>query len=64
MNKLKKLSLVAGAAVLTNGAFAAQIFGADVTVDTAPVITMAGIVITAIASIWAIKKVVSLGNKS
>lgn len=35
-----------------------------VTVDTAPVFVMAGIVITAIAGIWAIKKVIKLGNRS
>jgi len=45
-------------------AFAGNVFGVDVTLDTAPVITMAGVVISAIASIWAVKKVISLGNKS
>ncbi len=43
---------------------AADIFGETITLDTSPVITMAGIVVSAIASIWAVKKVISLGNKS
>lgn len=36
----------------------------SVTVDTTPVFTLAGIIVTAIASIWAIKKVIKLGNRS
>jgi len=35
-----------------------------VTVDTAPVFDLALIVITAIAAIWGIKKVIKLGNRS
>ena len=34
------------------------------TVDTAPVFTVAGIVVTAIGGIWCIKKVIKLGNHS
>lgn len=49
---------------LVSSAFAGQVFGQDITIDTAPVLAMAGIVIGAIASIWAVKKVISLGNKS
>ena len=35
-----------------------------VAVDVAPVFTLAGIIIAAIAAIWAIKKVIKLGNRS
>lgn len=35
-----------------------------ITIATADVFTAAGLVFTAIASIWAIKKVIKLGNKS
>ena len=35
-----------------------------VTVDTDPVFDLALIIITAIAGIWAIKKVIKLGNRS
>jgi len=51
-------------ALFSASAFAGNIFGVDVSLDTTPVITMAGIVVSAIASIWAIKKVIALGNKS
>lgn len=34
------------------------------TLNTAPVLQLAGVVVTAIASIWAVKKVIALGNKS
>ena len=61
--KRKVLALVAFVG-LSSSAFAAQIFGTDITIDTAPVLTMAGIVIGAIAAIWAVKKVIALGNKS
>lgn len=45
----------------------AAMFGGSVVVDapaTGDVFTAAGIVFTAIAAIWAIKKVIALGNKS
>lgn len=61
--KRKVLALAAFAA-LASSAFAGQVFGQDITIDTAPVLAMAGIVITAIAAIWAVKKVIALGNKS
>ena len=35
-----------------------------VTLDVSPVFTLAGIIIAAIASIWAIKKVIKLANRS
>ena len=61
--KRKVLALVALAG-LASSAFAGQVFGTDVSIDTTPVITMAGIVVTAIGAIWAVKKVIALGNKS
>ena len=36
----------------------------SVTIDTSPVLTLAGIIVAAIASIWAIKKVIKLANRS
>lgn len=35
-----------------------------VTVDTAPVFTVAGIVVTALGAIWAVRKVIKLINRS
>ena len=66
MNKLKKLSLGLVAVVVPVATFAAEVFEGqgDVTIDTGPVMTMAGLVVLAIASIWAVKKVIALGNKS
>jgi len=61
--KAKLLGLVALTG-LSSSAFAGQVFGQDITIDTAPVLAMAGIVISAIATIWAVKKVIALGNKS
>jgi hypothetical protein len=61
---MKKFLAFSGFALLGVSAFAGQIFGSDVSLDTSPVIAMAGIVVAAIASIWAIKKVIALGNKS
>lgn len=34
------------------------------TIDTAPVFTVAGLIVTAIGAIWCIKKVIKLGNRS
>ena len=62
--KAKLLGLVALTG-LASSAFAEDtIFGKPVSVDTAPVITMAGIIVAAIAGIWAVKKVIALANKS
>jgi hypothetical protein len=36
----------------------------DVSVDTADVFTLAGIILAAIAGIWGIKKLIALANKS
>ena len=34
------------------------------TLDTANYMTFAGVIVTAIAGIWAVKKVIKLGNRS
>lgn len=65
MKRLVKSMLVVPAVLVgTVASSQAALDLTGVTVDTAPVFTMATIVITAIASIWAIKKVIKLGNRS
>ena len=64
MNRFKKLlGVVALGALAATGAANAAL-GDGFTVDTAPVITVAGVILTAIGAIWAVKKVIALGNKS
>ena len=36
----------------------------SITIDTTPIFQLAGAIVAAIASIWAIKKVIKLGNRS
>ena len=36
----------------------------NLTIDTAPVLTLAGIIVSAGAGIWAVRKVIKLINKS
>ena len=58
-----KLGAVAlGAVAVATNANAA--LGDDFTVDNGPVLTVAGVILTAIGGIWAVKKVIALGNKS
>lgn len=65
---MKKGLLVLGTmALVTVSSYAETVFGEgtkDISINTAPVLTMAGIVVGAIAGIWAVKKVIGLGNKS
>lgn len=63
MFKLKALVVMTVAMCTTVPAYAA-IDLTGVTLDIAPVESMIGIVLTAIAGIWAGKKLISLGNKS
>jgi hypothetical protein len=61
------MSVVAVAMIIlsySKTALATGLVLTDVTVDVEPVFAMALIVITAIAAIWAIKKVIKLGNRS
>lgn len=63
--KSKVAAVVGGAgaaAVATTSYAALDLTG--VAIDTAPVFSLATIIITAIAGIWAIKKVIKLGNRS
>ena len=60
---MRKLAVVVGSLLIAVPAFAGIDF-TGVTVDTADVYTAAGLVVSAIASIWAIKKVVKLLNRS
>ena len=67
MSKLKSLFATLFAFAVLVGIPTASNAALDlsaVSVDTTPVFTLAGIIITAIASIWAIKKVIKLGNHS
>jgi len=59
-SKFGAVALVA-LAVATNANAA---LGDSFSVDTAPVLTVAGVIISAIGGIWAVKKVIALGNKS
>ena len=59
--------VIAGSMVATSMAASAyDIFGngEEATIDVNPIFTTASMIIVAIASIWAIKKVIALGNKS
>lgn len=51
-------------ALMSVPAFAEGGWTPTLTVDTDPVFTVAGIVVTAIGAIWCIRKVVKLGNHS
>ncbi len=57
-------ALTAGVGIISAAPAYAALDLTGVTVDTAPVFTLAGIVVGAIAGIWAIKKVIKLANKS
>ena len=59
----KVLGLVALGAFMASGTANAAL-GDGFTVDTAPVLAVANIIILAIGGIWAVKKVIALGNKS
>ncbi|MDE2216559.1 MAG: hypothetical protein KGJ87_05265 [Planctomycetota bacterium] len=58
--------VVAGGAVgaMVTNAHAAGVDLTGVTLDTTSVLALAGIVMVAIGSIWGIKKLVKLGNRS
>ena len=60
-----KRKVVTAAAVAALGATQAHAaLGDGFTVDTAPVLAVANIIIIAIGGIWAVKKVIALSNKS
>jgi hypothetical protein len=62
--KAKVGAIATGVVVTTGTALADGALGDDFAVDTAPVLTVAGVILTAIGGIWAVKKVIALGNKS
>ena len=62
-----KGAVIAGSFVASTAFLSAKdIFGTgdDASIDVSPIFYTASLIITAIASIWAIKKVIALGNKS
>lgn len=65
LNMLKGAVLgLVGAVAVAAPAMAEGSWTPTFTVDTAPVFTVAGIVVTAIGAIWCIRKVIKLGNHS
>lgn len=64
VNILKSVAMsVAGVGMAAAPAFADG-WTPTFTIDTAPVFTVAGLIVTAIGAIWCIKKVIKLGNRS
>lgn len=63
---MKRLAMVGGGVAASAGNALAQTtsWTPSFTVDTAPVFTVAGIIVTAIGGIWAVKKVIKLANRS
>jgi hypothetical protein len=55
---------IGGAMVAASPALATTTFVDGVSVDTAPVLTLAGVVLVAIGGIWAIRKCIKLMNRS
>lgn len=64
MKGIKRFLMGTGAVVMSASAAMAEGWTPTVTVDTAPVFTVAGIVITALGAIWAVRKVIKLVNRS
>jgi len=62
--KAKLGAVVLGAVGASSMAMADGDFGSNFSPDIGPVLTVAGLAISAIGSIWAVKKVIALGNKS
>lgn len=64
-----KKGVVAIVSVVTGGVLVTKVANAgvdftNVTVSTADVFTLAGIILAAIGAIWGIKKLIGLANKS
>lgn len=59
---MKKALMVGGLLALPAFAHASNWY--DITISTTPVTSAAGIVITALAAVWAIRKVIKLVNRS
>lgn len=61
---MKKLVAIGTGVVALAPALASASNWYDITLSTSPVTTAAGVVITALASVWAIRKVIKLVNRS
>jgi len=63
---VKKGLLAVGVLVVTSSVASADAvdFASGFTIDTSPIFVVAAVIMVAIGSIWAIKKVIALGNKS
>lgn len=63
-NTIKRLGYAVAGVAATAAPALADPWAPTFTVDTAPVFTVATAVVSAIAGIWAIKKVIKLANRS
>jgi len=50
--------------LLPASAFATEIYGQDISIDVSPIYALAGVILTALASIWVVKKVLRTGNRN
>jgi len=63
--KMKSVGYAVGAALVSaSPALATTTFVDGVSVDTAPVLTLAGVVLVGLGGIWAIRKCIKLMNRS
>lgn len=67
VNMFNKIKIVAKKAALTGSALAgsagmamADAWSPTVALDTSPILTVAGVILTAIGGIWAVQKVIAL----
>lgn len=60
---MKKFLIAAGLVAMPALSFATGDWY-DITLSTTPVTTAAGVVITALAAVWAVRKVIKLVNRS
>lgn len=63
-NRKQLAVLAAAAAIAATPAMSHASSWYNITIDTTPVTTAAGVVIGAIAAVWAVRKVVKLVNRS
>jgi len=62
---LGRLAVAVGASLAATSAYATPTeWYEGVTLSTAPVTTVAGVVVTALAAVWCIRKVIKLINRS
>ena len=64
-NSVKKGLVAVGVLVVSSvSASAAQVYGQDITLDTANLTTIMGEVVVGLAVIWGMRKVIKLMNRS